>query len=194
MPQSRRNIVALLSLWQPVGVVVASAIAYGTAAKYRCDIELLSCRSPELLPGQACCTVSSNMGWRYEVIVLGGMTLLVFCLRFFVFPFHESPKFLVAKGREQEAIDVLHKIAKFNRAPPPTLTLAHFAEIDQTSDDAAYTAGPLTSGQLVTRVIRNTANSFRHLKLLFTNKLQLTIFGLLAVAYMVSLSNHRKDR
>ncbi|KAJ5307006.1 hypothetical protein N7508_006021 [Penicillium antarcticum] len=36
--------------------------------------------------------------------------------------FCESPKVLLSKGRIQDAIDVLRKIAKFNGAPEPTLT------------------------------------------------------------------------
>lgn len=128
LPQNRRFLVSLLSMWQPIGVVAASGIAYGTAAKWRCDVELPSCRA--VGAGEACCSVSSNMGWRYEVIVLGAMTLAVFFLRYFVFTFHESPKFLVSRGREAEAIEVLHKIAKFNKAPPPELTLEMLAAVE----------------------------------------------------------------
>ncbi|KAJ4287679.1 hypothetical protein N0V90_012382 [Kalmusia sp. IMI 367209] len=138
LPQSRRSLVSLLSMWQPIGVVAASGIAYGTAAKWRCDVDLPSCKA--VGEGEACCTVSSNMGWRYEVIVLGCMTLLVFFLRFFVFKFHESPKFLLSRGREAEAIEVLHKIAAFNRAPPPTLTLDMFAAIDEANSHSSVTA------------------------------------------------------
>jgi MFS family permease len=131
LPQNRRFLVSLLSMWLPVGVVVASAVAYGATAKYQCHVKLPS--------GKPCCTVSSNMGWRYEFIVLGCMTLLIFVLRYFMFTFHENPKFLLGKGREQEAIDVLHAIAKFNEAPPPTLTIEHFREID-TERSAEYKA------------------------------------------------------
>lgn len=116
-------------MWQPVGVAIASAISYGTAAKWRCAPKLPSCKA--VGAGEACCTVSSNMGWRYNVIVLGCMTLAVFFLRYFVFTFHESPKFLLSRGREAEAIEVLHRIAKFNKAAPPTLTLEMFAAIDE---------------------------------------------------------------
>lgn len=184
LPQSRRNFVALLSLWQPVGVVVASAIAYGTAARYRCDPALLACNDSTLAPGGACCTVGSNMGWRYCVLILGSMTLLVFIVRFFIFPFHESPKFLLSKGREQEAIDVLIKIAKFNRVEPPTLTVEHFRAID--AEYGTVTTGPEATAATTKRVIGNVIDSLKKLKGLFGRKLQLTIFILLAVAYMVS--------
>ncbi|WVW81979.1 hypothetical protein I302_103983 [Kwoniella bestiolae CBS 10118] len=183
VPQNRRFLVALLSLWQPVGVVFASGIAYATAAKYRCAPGLDSCHN--VAEGAACCSVSSNMGWRYNSIVLGGVTLVIFFLRYFVFNFHESPKFLLARGREAEAIEVLHKIAKFNKAPAPTLTVAHFAEIDAASstysnDTAVQAGGKLTPAVVIKRFFR----SFRGLKGLFLNKLQLFTFCLLAVAYM----------
>ena len=167
-------------MWQPVGVVIASAVAYGTAAKYRCGAKLPSCRA--VAAGEPCCSVSSNMGWRYEVIVLGGMTLLVFFLRYFVFKFHESPKFLLSRGKEAEAIAVLHKIAEFNKAAPPTLTLADFAEVDRLSGPIA----PRTTAQTTKQVFQNFLGSLKHLKGLFGNKLQLFIFVLLAIAYMVS--------
>jgi len=113
------------------------------------------------------------------------MTLFVFFLRYFVFSFHESPKFLLSKGREQEAIDVLHKIAKFNRAPPPTLTVEHFREIESASSEYSQDVGPVSHTRMVARVLKGTVNSFKHLKGLFFNKLQLFIFCILAVAYMV---------
>ena len=180
LPQNRRNLVSLLSLWQPIGTTAAAGIAYGTVAKYRCDTTLPSCH--DVAAGAPCCSVSSNMGWRYEAIILGCITLLVFFLRFFVFNFYESPKFLISRGREQEAIDVLHKIAKFNKAPPPTLELEHFMAIDAIAPKAAE---PPTRANAV----RNVFRSLAHLKGLFLNKLQLFIFGILALAYIVCFSD-----
>jgi len=190
LPMRRRNLVALVSLWQPVGVVFASGLAYGTAARYRCDVKLPSCHAPGVASGAACCTVASNMGWRYEFIVLGAITLLIFFLRYFVFHFHESPKFLLAKGREQEAIDVLHRIAKFNKAPPPLLTVEHFAEIDSSASQYSASDAPTATAK---HVIRNFFASFKHLKGLFLHKLQLFIFILLALAYMVCLPFFQLD-
>ena len=186
LPQNRRTLVALLSMWQPIGVVVASAIAYGTAARYRCNPTLPACNA--VASGADCCTVGSNMGWRYCVLVLGAMTLFVFFLRFFLFPFYESPKFLLSKGREQEAIDVLHKIAKFNKTTPPTLSVEHFRAIDM--EYGTGTAIPESAGSSVKRVLANFLDSIKKLKGLFGRKLQLFIFILLALAYMVSRLTH----
>lgn len=190
LPQSRRFLVALLSMWQPIGVVAASGIAYGTAAKYRCDVKLPSCKA--VARGEPCCTVSSNMGWRYNVIVLGLMTLIIFCLRYFVFRFHESPKFLLSRGREAEAIEVLHKIAKFNRAPPPTLTVEMFQAIDEMDIGVPVHAMGSVVGVAPTRAQKNKAvfkgvgKELTRLKGVFTNKLSCFIFILLAIAYMVN--------
>lgn len=193
LPQNRRNLVTLLSLWQPIGVVVASAIAYGTAAKpaWRCASTLPSCAAiPSGQPKNAstCCTVDSNMGWRYTVIVLGCMTLAIFFLRFFVFKFYESPKFLLSKGQEEKAIEVLHKVAKFNRAPPPTLTVEMFRAIDETtsldSSREVSTHQPLNKRQTTKKALNNVVRGVSNLKALFTNPLQTFIFVLLAIAYM----------
>ena len=54
------------------------------------------------------------MGWRYLLFALGGMTLFLWAVRFFVFPLEESPRFLVGRGRDEEAVAVIQRIAKFN--------------------------------------------------------------------------------
>lgn len=131
------------------------------------------------------------------------MTLVIFFLRYFIFHLYESPKFLLSHGREQEAIDVLHKIAYFNKAPPPTLTLEMFQAIDETSSPSSPSSsssvvggGASDSQQLATRgeklstarktqkVLRNFTRGLGNLKALFSNPLQAFIFILLAIAYM----------
>ena len=180
---------SLLSIWQPIGVVVASAVAYGTTAKWRCPVKQLSCKA--VPHGQPCCSVSSNMGWRYELMALGLMTLTIFCLRYFVFSFHESPKFLLSRGREAEAIDVLHKIAKFNNAPPPSLTVEQFfAAVAETSTLASESTvdGEESMAWAFRRVTKQFFRELRRLKTVFKNKLTCFTFVLLAIAYMVSIS------
>ena len=64
--------------------------------------------------GATTCTRAENMGWRYLLFTLGGMTLLLWAIRFFVFPLEESPRFLVGRGRDEEAVAVIQRIANFN--------------------------------------------------------------------------------
>jgi hypothetical protein len=143
-----------------------------------------------LLPvaaGEACCSVSSNKGWRYEVVVIGSMTLAVFFAQYFVFRFYESPKFLLSKGRERDAIDVLHKIAKFNGAAEPKLTVEDFQEIDR-AIGVGSTDQPTKSNvkDIVLRVFYNLG----FLRGLFLDKLQCFTFVILPLAYMVSGSSY----
>ncbi|KAH9843422.1 putative MFS-type transporter [Teratosphaeria destructans] len=121
IPQNRRFLLALLSIFQPIGVVITCAIAYGFIPKYSCSPNfseanpLPSCNA--VAAGEACCTKASNMGWRYLLFTLGAITMGVFVLRFVVFRFQESPKFLVYRGRDDRAIEVLEHIARTNKRP-----------------------------------------------------------------------------
>lgn len=42
------------------------------------------------------------------------MILFLWVIRYFILPVYESPKYLVSIGRDQEAVDVIHKIAERN--------------------------------------------------------------------------------
>lgn len=54
------------------------------------------------------------MGWRYFVIVMGFVALLGFAIRFFVFTIFESPKYHMGKGRDDEAVRIVHEVARRN--------------------------------------------------------------------------------
>lgn len=56
------------------------------------------------------------MGWRYLTITLGAITFVMFCCRFFLFHLYESPKFLLSRGRQAEAVATVYAIAKKNKA------------------------------------------------------------------------------
>ncbi|KAF6809377.1 membrane transporter [Colletotrichum sojae] len=118
IPQNRRFLLACLSIFQPIGVVVCSAIAFGFIPVYSCspnfseENALLSCNNVE--PGVPCCARADNMGWRYLLFTLGAVTLFVFILRFFVFKFQETPKFLIYRGHDAKAIQTLQHMAKVN--------------------------------------------------------------------------------
>ncbi len=54
------------------------------------------------------------MGWRYLLWTLGGLMIVLFIFRFFVFHLYESPKYLMGRVRDEEAVEVIHAIAKYN--------------------------------------------------------------------------------
>ena len=45
---------------------------------------------------------------------MGGLMLVCFVIRFFIFHLYESPKFLMGRGRDAEAVEVVHKVAAYN--------------------------------------------------------------------------------
>ncbi|GAB1525993.1 hypothetical protein RhiTH_009159 [Rhizoctonia solani] len=53
-------------------------------------------------------------GWRYFLIAMGGLMIVLWFIRFFVFRLYESPKYLMGRGRFAEAVEVVHAVAKYN--------------------------------------------------------------------------------
>ena len=45
---------------------------------------------------------------------IGGILLVMWILRFFVFNLYESPKYLMGRGRDEEAIAVVKRVAAYN--------------------------------------------------------------------------------
>ena len=60
--------------------------------------------------------------------MLGGITLIMWTLRFFFFDLVESPRYLIGKGKDAEAVAVIHKIAAYN-SKTSSLTLEHLTSI-----------------------------------------------------------------
>lgn len=54
------------------------------------------------------------MGWRYLCYTLGAITFGMFICRFFLFHLFESPKFLLSRGRQEEAVVTVHALAHHN--------------------------------------------------------------------------------
>jgi hypothetical protein len=72
------------------------------------------------IPSNSCesfatCTKANNFGWRYLVLTLGAITFAMFLCRFFLFTLYESPKFLVSRGRQAEAVAAVQGIAHKNK-------------------------------------------------------------------------------
>ena len=100
------------------------------------------------------------MGWRYMLFTLGAITFSLFILRFFIFPFYESPKFLLKKGHDQKAVDIVRKIAAFNKRPCD-LTLESLRKM--ATDEPSHQASERTWRQRIyMEIVR--------FKLLFANR------------------------
>lgn len=137
------------------------------------------------------------------MITLGAITLFIFICRFVIFTFRESPKFLLAKGHDAHALDVLYSIAKFNRVPQPKISMEDFNALDfeeqsrtsqlsSISSRAESTAGLMGNRHDSDRSKNNASakdviagffnKTFSHLKRLFAVKIYAYVFVVLAVA------------
>ncbi|CAG7992124.1 unnamed protein product [Penicillium olsonii] len=103
LPFISGNMLTMLSVWWPIGQLIGSLLAWAYIPNYSCS-------------GYEGCTKEKNMGWRYLVLTLGAITFVMFILRFFFFHLYESPKFLLSRGRQEEAVASVHGIAYKNGA------------------------------------------------------------------------------
>ncbi|KAI9806407.1 MAG: hypothetical protein M1833_003594 [Piccolia ochrophora] len=92
LPFASGNLLTMLSVWWPIGQLVASLAAWGFIPNYETD-----------------------KGWRYFNITLGAITFCMFGARFFLFHLYESPKFLLSRGRQAEAVATVHGLAYKNK-------------------------------------------------------------------------------
>ncbi|KIE00751.1 membrane transporter, partial [Metarhizium majus ARSEF 297] len=150
---------------QPLGVVVCSAIAFGFIPVYACSPNfseknpLRSCRTAA--PGAACCSRSDNMGWRYFLYTLGAMSFVVFFLRFAVFRFRETPKYLLYKREDAKAIATMQHIAKVNRRQC-RLTIEAFQTLEPNGCSEEVTSSDLLiPGQKGVSLLRESSIKFR---------------------------------
>ncbi|KXX74004.1 Synaptic vesicle 2-related protein [Madurella mycetomatis] len=88
LPDASSSLLTLLSVWWPVGQLCSSLFAWYFIANWPAD-----------------------QGWRYFVMTIGIITFAMFIVRFFLFHMFESPKYLLSRGRQAEAVAVVHGIA-----------------------------------------------------------------------------------
>lgn len=107
------------------------------------------------------------MGWRYLLFSLGGVTILLWALRFFLFNLEESPRFLVGLGRDEEAVAVLHRIAAYN-GKTCSLTVG---QLVAAGEEALQRTGSTRQETKTRHVLSRSSNySIDHIKALFKTR------------------------
>lgn len=125
-----------------------SLIAWGFIPNYSCAEGLSACSA--VAAGEACCRKEDNMGWRYLAITMGALTLLMWACRFFLFHLYESPKFLLSRGRQEEAVRTVHAIA-FKNKTHTWLTVDILNEIGGHPDQVGKPS--LTTAEIIKRTL-----------------------------------------
>ncbi|KAB5580868.1 major facilitator superfamily transporter, partial [Coniochaeta sp. 2T2.1] len=102
LPASHQYLLTILSIDWAIAQVVANLIAWPILGNLTCPQDATTCAR------------SDNMGWRYFLITVGGITLIMFFVRFVLFTIFESPKYLIGKGRDEDAVRIVHEVARRN--------------------------------------------------------------------------------
>lgn len=183
LPTKNRWLLAMLSMFQPIGVLAASGIAYGFVPSY-------SCGNGAESVGPALCNAADNRGWRYTLYTVGSITVGVFLLRFVLFSFRESPAYLVNLGKDKQAIEVIKSIAKTNKADKPLFTMHDFAEIDRKlgklpgADQVLTGAQTESHAQHAKSAAKHALRQLTNVRVLFQNRTMTRLTLLLWIVFI----------
>ncbi|EJD34854.1 MFS general substrate transporter [Auricularia subglabra TFB-10046 SS5] len=95
-------------------MLTGMSVFFSVGAVLSCIVGILVI-PPNSCPATGKCDIASqNLGWKYLLMALSAFTAFMFACRIVFFNLHESPRFLVATGRHEEALVSLRKISSFN--------------------------------------------------------------------------------
>ncbi|GLI79607.1 major Facilitator Super [Penicillium ochrochloron] len=106
LPSNKQWLLTLLAGWWGVGQTVAGLVAWPFMSNYSCPTD-----------GTVPCTNANNMGWRYLFYTCGAMVFVLSIARVLVIRFHETPKFLLCQGMDEEVIQTLQNLARKHNRP-----------------------------------------------------------------------------
>jgi len=160
IPGTHQWMLTLLSMFWSFGTLFVALIGWGFINTYSCNGEP--------------CTRENNMGWRYVFFTTGAIVFAMWILRFFVYRIPESPKYLIARGRDAEAVAVVHYIAEQN-GRTCTLTLeklraaAGESTDDLTLNNADVVSPTVTDGKSLWLMAKQSVGQFKfeHIRALF---------------------------
>ncbi|KIH86698.1 hypothetical protein SPBR_08210 [Sporothrix brasiliensis 5110] len=121
LPDASSSLLTLLSVWWPVGQLCSSLLAWMLIADSNAE------GSPDVTR------------WRGFIKAIGVITFIMFVVRFFVFRLFESPKYLLSRGRQSEAIAVIHGLAHRN-GTKTWLTEEILESVAEDSEGGPFTA------------------------------------------------------
>ena len=113
--------------------------------------------------------------------------MVLWIIRFFIFKLHESPKYLMGRGRDQDAVVVVHAIARYNGVHS-SLTAGELKDAENVGDGTMSSAGEggHVEGNHVGNIVRQHLSKFdsNHVyplfatrKLAFSTSLLIILWG-----------------
>ena len=170
LPAQQQYLLTVLSIFWAFAQLLATLIAWPLLGYHTCQETATTC------------TKSQNFGWRYFMIAMGIIALLMFASRFFLFTLYESPKYLMGKGKLEEAVRNVHLIAEKNKKTS-TLTVEDLTVYDDPNIQGGTDARAILQRRLEKLNLEHVRALFRTRKLAFSSAITITVWGLIGLAF-----------
>jgi MFS family permease len=151
LPATHQYLLTMLSILWALAQLITTLIAWPLLGNFSCQ-------------QNRTCTKDENMGWRYYMYCMGGLAMIMFAIRFWAFTLFESPKYLMSRGRDEEAVSVVHEVARRN-GKVSTLTLEDLTRLNALDPETqvASTSASAAVQRKLTQV------DFAHIRALFSS-------------------------
>lgn len=176
LPGEWQWLLTFLSVWWALGQLLVVLLAWAFINNYSC----LSADN---------CPTASNLGWRYLYYVVGGIALLMAAARVAFMQLNESPKFLLAQGKEEEVVKLVHLIAKTN-GKESSLSVEDFVkneQVDSSNPGSEELGGTVTKSETGGSFLKRY--SLQHITPLFaTRRLAINSSLIIFIWFLIGLS------
>ncbi|KAJ3577878.1 hypothetical protein NPX13_g2689 [Xylaria arbuscula] len=170
LPASHQYLLTVLSVDWALAQVIANLISWGLLSNFTCDITDTNC------------TRSKNIGWRYFMVTVGGLTLIMFIIRFFAFKIFESPKYLMGKGKDEEAVRIVHEVARRN-GTESWLTIEHLKACEPEGYEQRIGAADAIRRKLESVNLTHIRSLFATRKLGYSTGALMLVWALIGLAF-----------
>ncbi|KAH7136716.1 major facilitator superfamily domain-containing protein [Dactylonectria estremocensis] len=138
LPSNKQWMLTLLACWWGFGQAFTGFIAWGFMVPDRWNCSDV-----------AACPKADNWGWRYTMFTGGALIFVMSVLRITVIRLHETPKYLLGIGKEDELIQLLQQLSTtYNR--PLSLTAEQLASCG--SIQSAHSQNRFSVGEILIHV------------------------------------------
>ncbi|KAK7754934.1 hypothetical protein SLS62_003018 [Diatrype stigma] len=170
LPGTHQYLLTVLSVDWAIAQVVANLVAWPLLGNLTCAQTATECPR------------SANLGWRYFLVAMGGLTLLMFVARFFLFTIFESPKYLMGKGLDEEAVRVVHEVARRN-GKTSSLAIDDLKACEPEGYVHRATAGVAVKRKLEAVNLEHVRALFTTRKLAYNTSALMVIWGFIGLGY-----------
>ncbi|MCJ1311148.1 hypothetical protein MMC25_004818 [Agyrium rufum] len=158
LPQTHQYTLVVLSIFWAFAQLLATLVAWPLEGNLTCQQDAVTC------------TRADNFG----------LAMIMFVARF-IFTLYESPKFLMSRGRDEEAVRVVHEVARRN-GKSSSLTIEHLRAVDGTGE-VRTDAAAILKRRLQKINFSHIRSLFATPKLAYSTSLIMLIWAFIGLAF-----------